>query len=522
MGRLPMLSMTPKVSNKQLGAFGGLNKGLVIGGNEFSDMKNMCSDQFPAIAVRKPRGEIIKKLEKPHGLFWKNGLAYADGTKLYYQDKKIGTVTDTDKQMVGMGAYIVIFPDKLMYNTSTGELKGLEASWTQGAAATFAQTTTGSTMVKISCTGIGSGFSQFDGVEISGCTNAEFNKTTVIQELAADYIIIVGNLKETFTQDSGLKITRKTPDMDYICENGNRIWGCSSKNHEVYSSKLGDPTNWQAYEGISTDSYAATVGSDGDFTGCLSHMGYVLFFKEDVIHKIFGEKPSNYQINTTSPVRGIAKGCEKTACIVNETLLYVSRNNVCSYDGAYPESVSDALAEARFSGGVAGQYNGKYYASLSDASGNWNLYVYDLKKGMWHREDSLHALFMAYGEGQLYCIDADHNLFTISGTRDEYIEWMIESGDMMDGTVEFKYLRRLLFNLLLEPGSEVDVFLKCDGEPEFRKKISFTSTGYRTQTLNVIPDRCQRYRFRLEGKGPAALIALSKYIGYGSDIHGCI
>ena len=164
----------------------------------------------------------------------------------------------------------------------------------------------------------------------------------------------------------------------------------------------------------------------------------------------------------------------------------------------------------------------RYYASLSDAAGNWNLYVYDLKKGMWHREDSLHALFMAYGEGQLYCIDANHNLFTISGTRDEYIEWMIESGDMMDGTVEFKYLRRLLFNLLLEPGSEVDVFLKCDGEPEFRKKISFTSTGYRTQTLNVIPDRCQRYRFRLEGKGPAALIALSKYIGYGSDIHGCI
>ena len=80
---------------------------------------------------------------------------------------------------------------------------------------------------------------------------------------------------------------------------------------------------------------------------------------------------------------------------------------------------------------------------------------------------------MVYGEGQLYCIDANHNLFTISGTRDEYIEWMIESGDMMDGTVEFKYLRRLLFNLLLEPGSEVDVFLKCDGEPEFRKKISF-------------------------------------------------
>lgn len=281
-------------------------------------------------------------------------------------------------------------------------------------------------MVKISCTGIGKQFNQFDGVEISGCTNSSFNKTTVIQEKADDYIVIIGDLSSSFTQESGLKLTRKVPDMDYICENGNRLWGCSSANHEVYASKLGDPTNWNAFEGISTDSYAATVGSDGDFTGCLSHMGYVLFFKEDTIHKVYGDKPSNFQINTSFPVRGVAKGCEKTACVVNETLLYVSRSNVCSFDGAYPESVSDALAEVRFQGGVAGQHNGKYYASLQDVSGQWNIYVYDLKKGMWHKEDDMQALFMAYGEGQLYCVDSTGKLFTISGSRDEQIEWMLE------------------------------------------------------------------------------------------------
>ena len=387
MGRLPMLTMTPRGDSKQIGSFGGLNKGLVIGENEFSDMKNMSSDVFPAIAVRKPRGEILKSLSKPHGIIYKNGLAYVDGTKLYYKDKEIATVQDTDKQLVSLGAYIVVFPDKIMYNTSTGEKTALEASWSQAATATFAQTTTGSTMVKISCTGIGKQFNQFDGVEISGCTNSSFNKTTVIQEKADDYIVIIGDLSSSFTQESGLKLTRKVPDMDYICENGNRLWGCSSANHEVYASKLGDPTNWNAFEGISTDSYAATVGSDGDFTGCLSHMGYVLFFKEDTIHKVYGDKPSNFQINTSFPVRGVAKGCEKTACVVNETLLYVSRSNVCSFDGAYPESVSDALAEVRFQGGVAGQHNGKYYASLQDVSGQWNIYVYDLKKGMWHKED---------------------------------------------------------------------------------------------------------------------------------------
>ena len=148
--------------------------------------------------------------------------------------------------------------------------------------------------------------------------------------------------------------------------------------------------------------------------------------------------------------------------------------------------------------------------------------MYDLKKGMWHKEDDMQALFMAYGEGQLYCVDSTGKLFTISGSRDEQIEWMLESGDQLDGSVEYKFLKRLLFNLKLDPGSEVDVFIKCDSEPEFEKKISFTSQGYRTQVLNIIPARCQRYRFRLEGKGPAVLIAMSKYIGYGSDIHGSI
>lgn len=71
MGRLPMLTMTPRGDSKQIGSFGGLNKGLVIGENEFSDMKNMSSDVFPAIAVRKPRGEILKSLSKPHGIIYK-------------------------------------------------------------------------------------------------------------------------------------------------------------------------------------------------------------------------------------------------------------------------------------------------------------------------------------------------------------------------------------------------------------------------------------------------------------------
>ena len=79
--------------------------------------------------------------------------------------------------------------------------------------------------------------------------------------------------------------------------------------------------------GISTDSYAMTVCSGGDFTGACSHLGYVLFFKEDVIHRIYGTKPANYQL-TNVESRGVEKGSEKSLVIVNETLYYKSAQDL--------------------------------------------------------------------------------------------------------------------------------------------------------------------------------------------------
>ena len=98
--------------------------------------------------------------------------------------------------------------------------------------------------------------------------------------------------------------------------------------------------------GTSQDSYAVTVGSDGDFTGCIAHLGYVLFFKEDIIHKMYGTKPENFQLSTTH-VRGVERGSEQSLAIVNETLYYKSRDGVCGYDGSLPYEVGVPLGPCR-------------------------------------------------------------------------------------------------------------------------------------------------------------------------------
>ena len=109
--RLPFVGNI-KTQKKTLGIFGGINQTEVIAENEFADMENMSSDLYPAIGTRSPRGEEEKAFTKFNGLHDNNGLVWVDGTGFYYKGSKVGTVTDSEKQMVNMGAYIVLFPDK--------------------------------------------------------------------------------------------------------------------------------------------------------------------------------------------------------------------------------------------------------------------------------------------------------------------------------------------------------------------------------------------------------------------------
>ena len=52
--------------------------------------------------------------------------------------------------------------------------------------------------------------------------------------------------------------------------------------------------------------------------------------------------------------RGVQKGSEKSLRVVNETLYYKSRSDVCAYQGGFPTGVSAALGDVRYHGAVAG------------------------------------------------------------------------------------------------------------------------------------------------------------------------
>lgn len=412
-------------------------------------------------------------------------------------------------------------------STSAGVLKQFSSSasmWTQVAA----------TYVKLYAPQIGLGFKKWDGVNISGLTGEaeKFNGTQLVFAVGEDYLVFAGILKESvyLTDDGkfkGVTVDRSIPDCDFYTESENRIWGCKygmvdgKAVNEIYACALGDPWNWNQYRGIASDSYAVSLGTDGAFTGASTHCGYPIFFKENCIHKIYGNLPSNYQVLTTN-CRGVQKGSHKSIVVVNETLYYKSPRDICAYDGTLPASISSALGNEMYIDAVAGAFENKYYISMKDFENVWHLFVYDTVKGIWHREDNTHALGFATVRNNFYWYDADKKRL-ISTTDDEEatveedVSWSVETGVMGYDLPDNKYNSRFNIRMMIEQGSCADIYLQYDSNGIWEHKGHMSGTRLRSFTLPIIPRRCDHMRIKITGEGACKIFSITKIIEQGSD-----
>ena len=587
-------TLTEQATTRQIiDVFGGYNHNLRIGDGEFYDERNLCSDDYPLLTTRRQRG-VYASPTNPQGMIAKDALCYVDGSAFVINEKRIEmnlstAAEDCPKSLVSMGAYVIILPDKKYINTVEVSDRGsMEATYTSTGDVTFSLctadggsygdvitsaaapenpangaywldvsgeqhalkvyssatgvwSTVATTYVKISATGIGAQFGQYDGVQLSGIVKngvKDLNGSAIVWAKGDDYIVVVGILDASVTQtaaDGTVKVERSVPDMDFVIESGNRLWGCKygyadgKTVNEIYASKLGDFKNWNCFMGISTDSYAASCGTDGQWTGAITHLGYPLFFKENCLHKVYGTFPSNFQIQTTT-CRGVQKGSGGSMAIVNEVLYYKSRGGVCVYDGSLPEEISEAFGGEIYSDAVGGGHRNKYYLSMKDSGGTWCLFVYDTRLGTWHKEDATHAEAWCSCQDEMYYIDAsDKKIRTVlgRGTKDTSpISWMAETGTIMALTTSSnypewisnkKFVGRMLIRMSLDAGATMQVYIQYDSSGVWEKLWDMTGKNLRTFSFPVRPHRCDHFRLKLEGTGGAKIYSITKTLERGSD-----
>ena len=565
-----------QTSREMLDTFRGYNHNLRIGEGEFYDMTNLSSDNYPILSPRGKRGTYAAPAT-PGGLIAKDSLCYVDGGEFIMNEYRVAmglTADDKPKTLISMGAYVIIMPDKKYINTenladygsieatvltsdpvtySLCKVDGVEYAnvATQGTAPEspknldlwidtsetphvlkqYSATTAmwsdiATTYIKISSPGIGLPFNVNDGVTISGVVNEalqDLNASTVIWAKGDNYIVVTGILDKVTTQESAIKVERTMPNMDFIIESGNRLWGCKYGPqgdkivNEIYASKLGDFKNWNCFMGISTDSYAASVGTDGEFTGAINHLGYPIFFKENYMHKVYGNYPANYQIQATA-CRGVQKGCERSLAIVNEVLYYKARSGICAYDGSLPAEISSALGDVVYDKAVAGSLGNKYYISMCDSK-TYHLFVYDTLKGMWHREDSTEVTDFCNCRGNLYYIDHyDDQIKTIKGENEtKPIEWEAVTGIIGTDSPDKKYISRMEVRMKLDVGSRVTFFVEYDSSGAYEYLFTMTGKNLQSFAVPIKPRRCDHLRLKIVGVGDAKIYSICKTLEWGSD-----
>lgn len=420
------------------------------------------------------------------------------------------------------------------------------------------------TYVKIAATGIGTGLNVYDGITVSGLELKELVEPTEEEQAAwerlnalvkalngskivyyggTDYIVVAGLINQTVAEGdlktATIKADRKVPDLSYIVESNNRLWGCQyglvngQVVNEIHASALGDFRNWERYLGNSQDSYTASVGTDGPFTGAVAQKGYPVFFKEGCIHQVHGSMPSNFQIDTMV-CRGIQNGCWRSAAVVNERVFYKSQTGIMVFDGSLPQNCSGQLGNIAYSDARAGTVGNKYYVSMKDAGNTWHLFTYDTKNGVWYKEDNFHALGFGKVGDELFAIDEDNNLLWsmngTTGTAEDEISWSATFG--MQGTEygvsnygktsrtdvsKARYMSR--FNIRMYLGEEATARLEIEYNDDgiWRNKGEIRGNRLKSFVLPVIPQRCDHLRFRIKGTGDIRIYSISRMLEVGGD-----
>lgn len=551
-----MLPGIPRASNPKTGvqtAFGGLNRNPGARDGALLACRDLTSDYYPVLASRGKRWKIAELTDwyAKSMIDW-DGLVWMDGRTIYYRGAAIATLPEgaegfSGAHAVGMGKYVYIWPMNWVCNLETGDLspvmvQAADGNGEVGFNVTFQNgTLNGETAAMNTVAAVDTSFDFADFFRPGDAV--KFQSGGALTKNAGTHIIreIEGNVmrfNENTFKEAGTAfyiIGRSAPIFDWMCEKGNRLWGASNEDNTIYACKLGDPFNWYVYDGLASDSYAVAVGSKGNFTGCISYLGYPMFFKEDHIYKMYGSKPSNFELQDHMTL-GVMAGNGQSLAIAGETLFYNSRKGIMAYTGSAPRSVQEPLGVENIGSEskpvVAGSDGMKYYAA---AKGN-GLYIYDTRRGMWLQDDDwsehgLHGadafalsaglLYMKDNVGQVWCYCRESEAPTHIGY--DPASGMAELGDYYNysnssgsGTNR-KYVTRLLLRLECQNAMTVKIMYDSSGTWQNAATIPAMTKNSRVCSVPIM--RCDHYRIRLEGSGEWKLFSIAEdYVtGSGSN-----
>lgn len=551
--------------------FKGLNRKTHIEEGEMSDMLNLTADKYPSLTPRRLRARLTlpANVRRPLSIISKFGCIAMIAVKtdnsiaFYYDGQEITEVTGltVSTTMVAINTKICFFPDKTYIEVVKNGDKGVIQQNTFGHLG-YTQTVS-TTPVNVSnedarITVQGHQFAYDDALNLVGTlaytptggsgTTVPCNVSCIVEEVIGDTLVLP---RETFIELTGEgssnisfvgTISRNIPDLDHVIEWNNRLWGCSNAENTVHACKLGDPKNWQYFQGTGLDSYYAQQGTDENWTGVGVYSNHIIFFKPSSMCRVYGTAPSNYQIANTQ-CYGVEDGSRLSVVTINDRVFYKSKIGIMAYDGGTPYCISDKFCR-NFRNVVGGTEGTKYYASIQVEGGGYELMVLDIDKAMWHKEDDTRFRSACIQANTLYCVeysgsellcandlycgsylyigsdDESGEIVVVNPENDpdetyEELPWMAIFGPFDEYIENKKIYSKISLRLNTLTSTDLRVYISMDQGPwELVKEYSSPERG--GHIIPIIPRRCDRYSIKIEGHGNMEIKALTRRVRRGT------
>ncbi|MBR5218509.1 MAG: hypothetical protein IKV89_02140 [Clostridia bacterium] len=540
---LPYINANENKTSKII-AFKGLDLRSKADSSTLSKEENISADSFPAISPRKSRKTVVeaKNITFPISPQW-DGSSLTDFTGIrdnafYYRGKKIwGLKEDIPRTLVDFNGKICVFPDKLFFDPVLADdaLVRMERDITITHAQFYSRmdSVTGEYVAYIYKKD--GGFTNFrtgDSVVISGCETNENNTYTMDDDYsdasndtiisavvnASDYdrldLLLYNKnggkaLFKNCTDDGNITIKLSIPQMNNVCVHNNRLWGTSEDGKYIYASKLGDFLNFNSFQGLSDDSWYSMVGTPGKFTGICSYRSSVVAFKDQCIHHIYGDSPSNFSIPKQTE-----GGCIDGRSIseLGGLLYYLSPKGFCTYNGGEPLCISPQIT-TQYTACVSGNDGKRYYTASYKKDGDCDVLVYDPTLNLWHREDDTPFIsFFNYG---LNFYGATKDCVFEFDTGDSPVEWFFETQPLTSNDSTQKGVNCLWLRADTNSDTEIEISISHDN-CEFIKCSSLKKgEAFRCHRIPIRFKKCDSFKIRVEGRGKAVIHGLELFTYQG-------
>lgn len=604
-------------------AFGGYDARTRIKEGNFAKECNLTSRHYPVMGGRDPRA-VLANIEGLQGLLVKDKLAWIANRTLYYDGEAVKgfSFTAGQKTMLSMGARIVVYPDRVAYNTVTGKCERIitdrllrdtsnlyvvmmhdiknsqhyntlpDGTPSNSAyvpkEGDFAHIVTGdarhgrnvyyqynggkfepvvSDKLKIKVdfwyekvgdyeyTIAEEQKALFDAVKALRGHITVWNESELLTCRIDQVELVGGSYAGSGDKDIYLYVTAErpidateiiedwyvdytqAPILDGVIESGNRLWGYrygeamnGEFTNEIYATALGSPADWYTKEGIASDSYTVSVGSDGRFTGAIYYSGSIYFFKERGFHRVMGKKPSNFQVSFVN-CNGVEEGSERSLILHGDAIYYKGVDGIYRYDGSLPYKISDALGDKRYRNAVAGAIGNRLYFEMEDDVGIRSTFVYDVKRSIWHVENAVGAKQFVSAFGNLMYM-TENTMGVVQGNdidesfsrvfkaieREGDVPWFCEFGDLGLSNPYAKYISKLQLRMSAEKDVSVTVEASYDSGRSWETLAVLSVRGKGSQCLPVVTQRCDHFRLRLSGTGACKLWTLTKEIESTNEV----